>query len=282
MNHDRQLPMDGAHASGWLWLLAVGAWIGLLLYRAAAARLTCRGDRWPRIRSSCAAAGATSLAAGAVLPYATPSHSFVVAVAQHLLMVMVAPAFLAGAAPVTLALRACAPRHRRRLLRVVRSRYAGLMTGAPLVLLLDVGGLYAFYLTPLYGWAHHRPAAALMLHLHMVIAGYLISSYLVGIDPMPHRDRVSGRLMVLLAASAAHDVLAKLMVAHALPTGVGDVRAGAELMYYGGTAVEFGLALSLLSQWYRAGSRDLDRRRRRAAESAIAAGQPTAPVNAGG
>ena len=145
------------------------------------------------------------------------------------------------------------------------SRPLRLVTSAPVVLLLDLGGLYAYYLTPVFGWTHLHPAAHLLVHVHMVAAGYLLSGYLIGGDPLPHRGTARVRLLVLLVAFAAHDVLAKLMYAHALPAvaTAEEARSAAVLLYYGGDAVELGVAVALLAQWYAASGRDLARQRRR-------------------
>lgn len=56
----------------------------------------------------------------------------------------------------------------------------------------------------------------------------------------------------MIVAGAAHDTLSKLMYAHDLPAGggpLGDRHTGAELMYYGGTAIDLALTTVLMVQW---------------------------------
>ena len=68
--------------------------------------------------------------------------------------------------------------------------------------------------------------------------------------------------------AAGHDILAKLMYAWMLPAGGGPAagrQLGAELMYYGGTAIDVALAVILMTQWYLAAGRALARTRRRSA-----------------
>jgi hypothetical protein len=130
------------------------------------------------------------------------------------------------------------------------------------VLALDVGGMYAFYLTPLYAAAHRHPVLDAVLQVHMFLAGCLLSWYLVGSDPMPSRPSVRTRLLVLLLAAGSHDLLAKLLYAQGLPRHGGteqQLQAGAQIMFYGGDLVEVALAVALLSNWYSRTGRRLAR-----------------------
>jgi putative membrane protein len=140
-----------------------------------------------------------------------------------------------------------------------------------MVLLFDLGGLYAYYLSPLFAVADRHPWLHLAVHLHMFLAGCLLSWYVVGLDPMPSRRSTRTALLVLVIAAGGHDVLAKLMYAHTLPEGSGPssaVEAGAQLMLYGGDAVEIALAVAVMLAWYRRTGRELDRQQRRAARPA--------------
>jgi putative membrane protein len=250
---------SGVWASA-LVVLAVGA-----LYAAGVLRLRTRGDRWPVARSAAAAGGIAAMGA-ALLPPLGDRPEFVAHVVGHLLLAMVAPLLLALAAPVTLALRALPTTGRRRLLAVLHSRPARALTWAPVVAVLELGGMYAFYLTDLFALAHAHPALMALVHLHMVLAGLLVGVVLVGRDPLPHRPGIVGCLLFLLAVAAGHDVLAKLMYARLLPTGAGgpdELRLGAQVMYYGGSAVEIALAVALMAGWYARGGRELRRARAR-------------------
>lgn len=83
-------------------------------------------------------------------------------------------------------------------------------------------------------------------------------------DPIRHRPGFAVRAGTLLAAAAAHAVLAKSLWATG-PPGMAftsaDLHLASQLMYYGGDAVEIVLALLLASQWYRAQGRSLRTRR---------------------
>jgi putative membrane protein len=151
------------------------------------------------------------------------------------------------------------------LRRLLGSRWVGLVTTAPAVLVLEVGGMYALYLTPLYAAAHTRPGLNAVLHLHLFVAGCLFSWYLVGRDPMPAPASIRTRIAVLFLAAGSHDLLAKLLYAHQLPEHGGtaeQLRLGAQIMFYGGDAVEIALAVALLWDWYARTGRELARRTR--------------------
>lgn len=225
-----------------------------------------RGNRWPVSRSAAALGGFAALAAALMPPLSTSEH-FPTHVAQHLTLSMLAPLLLALSAPVTLALRTLPAAPRRLVLTGLHSRAARLLAAAPTVLALDVGGLYAYYLTGLFQATEEHRWLHLAVHAHLFGAGCLVSWYLVGGDPMPARPRVRSRLIVLLVAAASHDLLAKLMYAQSLPAGGGDpaqLRAGTQLMYYGGDAIGIALAVALLLPWYARTGRRLARARSKA------------------
>jgi len=247
------------------WLPLVVVLVGAAAYIAAAAGLRRRGDRWAPVRTTWAAVGLGMLAA-ALLPVPVSGPAFPLQVVRHLLMAMAAPAALALSAPLTLATRALRAPPRRYLLAVVHSRVVGALAWAPVVLVLEIGGMYLYYLTPLYGIAEHVGWLHCLVHVHMFLAGCLLSWFLIGRDPLPTRPRTHTRLVVLFVAAGCHDLMAKLMYAHLLPTGAGSaasIELGAQIMFYGGDVVELLLATAVLLDWYRRGTRALAREERR-------------------
>jgi putative membrane protein len=233
------------------------------IYGWAVLRMIRRGDRWPLARSLSALAGWAVLAASVLPPLA---DDFRLHIVQHLMLAMLAPLLLALSAPVTLALRTLPRRGRRVLLSLLHSRFARVVMLGPVVVALDAGGMYAYYLTPLFALAEQHPWLHLLVHGHMFVAGCLLSWYLVGRDPLPGRRSTRARAVMLLLAAAGHDVLAKLMYAHVLPAEAGpatQVRDGAQLLYYGGDAIELLLAIALFLAWYAETGRALRREQRR-------------------
>lgn len=272
--------MDGMETVGGLgppWVQLVLPAVALTAYGYGVLRLAVRGDRWPLARTGWYGAGVLALLIAVRQP-PLGIGDFSSHVLQHLLLAMLAPLCLALAAPVTLALRTLRPAGRRLVLALLHSRVARLATLAPVVLALDVGGMYLYYLTPLFSQAHEHEWLHVLVHAHMFGAGCLLSWYVVGRDPMPARPSTRRRLVVLFVAAASHDLLAKLMYAHALPADGGSaesVRAGAQLMFYGGDLIEVLLAVALMTQWYARGGRQLRHENRRAATAGYAAARRT-------
>ncbi|SDX59702.1 Cytochrome c oxidase assembly factor CtaG [Modestobacter sp. DSM 44400] len=255
-----------------------GAWLALLLPATAAALylagwgvLRRRRTAWPRTRLLAAAGGLTVAAAALSPPLVAGTGEFPWHVAQHLALVMLAPLLLACSAPVTLALRTLPRRPRRGLLRVLHSAPLRVLTAPAVVVPLELGSLAALYLTPLSGLLHASPLAHVLVHEHMVLTGCLVSWLLIGADPMPRRLSTPARAAVLVLLSAGHGVLAKLLYAHP-PAGLGaadEVRAGAELLYYGGDAIELVLAVAVMAEWYRRTGRRLRAEQRRALSAPV-------------
>ena len=211
--------------------------------------------------------GIGTAAVGAVVLSVGGPHDLRLHVAGHLLLGMAAPVLLVTAAPVTLALRALPRRRARALGRLLRSRPLAVLTHPAVAALLDVGGLWLLYWTDV-------PATVppLVVHVHMLMAGYLFAFALIGPDPAPHRPGFAVRAGVLVVAVAAHDVLAKLLYA-APPPGapVAQAEVAGLLMYYGAAPVHVALFVLLGREWLAGQRRARDRAQR----------QPSQPVGRG-
>jgi putative membrane protein len=259
-------------------LLAAAAVAAILLYAWGADRLRRRGDTWPWHRDAAFTVGAGALAYTFVA--ALPGGPFTAHMAQHLVTGMAAPLLLVLARPLTLAFRAMRPgRARRALSALVHSRPAAWLVFPPAAALLDVGGLWLLYRTPLFAAAQHQPTAHTLLQLHVLAAGVLFTFAVCQLDPVRRRWNLAWRGATLLAAGAAHAVLAKTLYTAPPPgtaVATADLQAGAQLMYYGGDLVELALAAVIALQWYTATGRARVRRHRRAAllEAPVAAPRP--------
>jgi putative membrane protein len=240
-------------------LAAVGYFVGLT-------RLHRRGISWPPGRTLALVLACCCVAVGVLPPVADHDEQFPVHVTQHLLLGLTAPALLALSAPATLALWALSLRPRKRLLGVLHSRAVAVLMTIPVAVVLNIGGLYALYLTGLYARTRDNELLHAAVHLHMFIAGCLLSWVIIGRDPIRHRPGFAIRLVALIITGAAHDALAKIMYARDLPIGggpVADRHAGAMLMYYGGTVIQLAIAVVLMTQWWRATGREIARDQRR-------------------
>jgi putative membrane protein len=226
-------------------------------YLSGARRLRRRGDAWPWPRDCAVTAGAALLAWGLSGPL--PGGPFTGHALRHVCVGMAGPVLLVVARPLTLALRLLPPGGvRRGLLRAAHSPPAAWLLLPPVAAVVDVGGLWALYRTGLTAAAHHRPWLDGALHLHMAAAGVLFSSAICQLDPVRRRRSTALRATTLLVAGTAHAVLAKTLYATGPPGtafAAADLRAGAQVMYYGGDAVEVALALVLAVGWYTAAGR---------------------------
>lgn len=273
----------GAHAGA-------GAAVGVLLpvvlvlapayaYLAAVRTRRLAGRGWPGLRTASFVIGLATAAAAVSPPLQAAGHADVRAhMVQHLLLGMFAPLALVLAAPGTLLVGALPVGTRGRVRAVLRSRALHGVAHPATAAVLDVGGLYLLYLTPLYALTRDSPLAHHLVTLHVLLAGYLFSWSIAGPDPAPGRPGTAVRVAALIAAGAAHGHLAKLLHARAdefaagLATRPDELRAAAQLMYYGGDVAELALAAALFAAWYRRRAR-----LRPACGSACAAPPPPRP-----
>ena len=246
-------------------IFAVPFVLALILYLSGVVIQIQCARPWPWHRTVTWVLGVVAAASGFVGPLAEAAHDdFVAHMGAHLLVGMVAPLLLVAAAPMTLALRTLHVTRGRRLSRLLTGRPARFVTSPVVAGVLNVGGVWLLYSTPLFQAMQADVLVHLVVMTHFLVAGYLFTVAIVPIDPAPHRARYVTRMVVLVVVLAAHSILAKTIYAHP-PDGVDieSARAGAMLMYYGGDLVDLVLVTVLCAQWYR----DTGRRLRRAVDS---------------
>lgn len=248
----------GTEAAGWL-LVALLVLVPSIAYLGAARARRSAGRDWPGWRAASLIIG-LGLAGVAVSPalHALSQHDPRGHVIQHLLLGMFAPLALVLAAPVTLLLGSLPVARRGMARNLLRSRALHGLSHPATAAVLDMGGLYLMYLTPLYIFTTTNTLAHHLVNLHFLLAGYLFTWSIVGPDPAPRRPTITIRALVLIAAGAAHAYLAKVLYVRAseLSGGsfdLGQAQAAAQLMYYGGDLAELALAVALFATWYRAG-----------------------------
>jgi putative membrane protein len=227
----------------------------LLLYQAATLSPRHKAP-WPWWRSFLWTAGLIIAGVGVIGPVADRAHGDLRwHMAAHLCVGMIAPVLLVTAAPVTLALRALPRDTARGVARLLAARPVWLIAHPITAAILDVGGLWLLYRTSLYTAMHEHAWIGVLVHLHLLLAGYLFTAAIIGIDPIRHRPGWSTRVAVLVLAMAAHAILAKSLYAHP-PTGIDATHAhlASRLMYYGGDGVELVIAAVFCWQWYRRGT----------------------------
>ncbi|HLS25987.1 MAG TPA: cytochrome c oxidase assembly protein [Beutenbergiaceae bacterium] len=159
----------------------------------------------------------TGLAALAISPVlgegAHHDHRF--HMAQHLALGMYAPLALVLAAPMTLVLGSLPRRAQLGLTGLLRRRPVQVLTHPASAAVLNIGGMFLLYLTPLYGLSMKYAGAHWLMLAHFLLAGWLYTWAIAGPDPAPGRPRMRTRLSVLIIAAGAHAFLAKLLYANA-------------------------------------------------------------------
>jgi putative copper resistance protein D len=193
----------------WLWIAVALA--AAYLYLRAARLLKRRGDKWPWPRGLM---WLTGLAALVFFTSGGPSVYgrvlFSAHMLDHMALTMIVPVFLVLGAPVTLALRALAPRHdgtrgpREWIMILVHSRPASVLTHPLFVAANFAGSIVLFYYSDAFGFALREHAGHELMTVHFVITGYLFVLSMVGTDPVPRRAPYPLRLLLLLATMAFH------------------------------------------------------------------------------
>ncbi len=263
-----------SHLSGSAGMAWLGIWLLLsalvALYWAGVSQLRRRGRSWSAWRTAGFLFGIGWIVFSVSPPLTHWAHQDLRGhMVQHLLIGMLAPIAIVLAAPLTLALRTLPARTARRLGSLLRHPILRFMSHPFTSGVLNIGGMYLLYATPLYAMALSHAAIHHLVHFHFFAAGYLFCWAIAGPDAVPRRPGMRVRLTVLFLAMASHAILGKLMYAHHWPQGTHhsaeEIEAAAQLMYYGGDFAEVLLAIALFAAWYRAGSRRL---RARAAQAA--------------
>ncbi|MGI2327995.1 cytochrome c oxidase assembly protein [Planococcus sp. YIM B11945] len=228
--------------------------LAIFLYIGAVFFSNKRHSPWPVQRTVLWVLGVFCAGIALVGPVANAAHgNFVYHTIGHLLLGMLAPLLLVLAAPVSLLLRTLPVYQARQLTRILRSGPVRLLSHPITAALLNIGGLYILYRTPLYMSMQHHMWLHVLVHLHVFLAGFLFTASIIYIDPVAHRLSFLYRSAVLIAALAAHGILSKSLYAFP-PAGIAknEAELGGMLMYYGGDLVDVVLIAILCYQWYKA------------------------------
>ncbi|HYG06534.1 MAG TPA: cytochrome c oxidase assembly protein [Stenotrophomonas sp.] len=242
---------EGASLGLWaVWLLVVAV---IALYAMAA----CQRPGWRRWQCASFIGGGALLLLGFSAPVVSWAHADLRGhMAQHLLLGMFAPLLLVLGAPVTLLLASVPPRAGRAIVRLLHSSPARVLTHPFSALVLNIGGMFVLYATPLFVASTQSPWLHALVHYHFVAAGYLFAWAIAGPDPAPARPSLWLRGWVLFIGIGLHGTLAKWMYVHGWPQGTGrplqEVQAAAQWMYYGGDIAEMLLIAAFAATWYHA------------------------------
>ncbi len=236
-----------------------------------------RGDRWETSRSLAFSVGLVVVASTTLSGLAAYDEALVsVHMVQHMLLLMVAPVFLALGAPITLALRTLRPRPRAALLAVLHSRIARIVSFPLVGFALFTLSSYALYFT---GWFEATLRNGLVheaTHLHFVAVGCLFLWPLVGADPVPGRIAYPLRALLMFATLPLHAILGLTVMgsrqviaadfyAQNAPgiDHLADQAVAGAVLWAAGDLVALLMLGALLRQWMRASEREAQREDRR-------------------
>lgn len=254
------------------------------LYLLGVQSLRRRGDRWPVGRTvAFVGVGMGSFfyaTSSGLAAYDTTLVS--VHMVQHMVLSMLVPLALALGAPVTLALRTLPATPRRWLLAVLHSRFARVLTFAPLVFALYVISPWALYFTGWYDATLASPWLHELMHVHLVTVGALFFWPLVGIDPVPGRVGYPARMLMVVLTLPFHAFLGVTIMGQDtligaehylalrrdpayswLPDAMADQHLAGGILWGSGDLVALAFFGVLFAQWVRASMKEAKREDRR-------------------
>ncbi len=243
----------------------------ILLYVWGARALNARGRQWPRLRTVSFFAGVAVvfIATGSGLA-AYDDSVFTLHVVQHLMLMNLAPIFIALSAPVTLLLQASNRTVQTKAIKFLHSKVIALLTFPVFAWLLNYSTMYIYFLTPIYQLSIEHPLFHDYTHLHFLIAGLIFWTTLIGIDPIRWKMHYGAKLAYLFAGIpfgtflgiALTSVRTSISPAHT----VADIHAGGAVLWVFGEVFTVGAIAIIFFQWARheeriaiRADRDLDR-----------------------
>jgi putative copper resistance protein D len=190
-----------------------------------------------------------------------------------MLLSWVAPIFRPPAAPVTRALRPRPPPPRRRLLAVLHSRVAKVLSFPLVSYGLFVASPFALYFSGLYrltlehAWLHE------LVHAHFVIVGCLFFWPLIGADPVPGKVAYPLRALLMFLSTPFHTVLGLTVMQSVDLLGgdwypalglawsdpFDDQKVAGGILWAGGEFVAVTMLAALVAQWMRESDREARR-----------------------
>jgi putative membrane protein len=244
-------------------IFALADWIPLLLtltvgiiYSFGHIRLLQKHIRWNAWRTLSFLAGILMLGMALYPDFMLWAHHDIRGhMMQHILVGMLGPTFLVLGAPLTLGFKTLPKATSRKITSVLKSNIFYVVSHPLTALMLNIGGMFVLYLTPLYVESLSSPYLHHLIHLHFLLAGYLFAWSIIGPDPAPRRPDFQYRMIIMFFAIAAHAFLSKYMYANLLPLNSPfsneQIQEAAKLMYYWGDFSELILLFGLCYLWYK-------------------------------
>jgi putative copper resistance protein D len=250
-------------------LVALVAWYldGVLKVRA-------KGREWSNARVAAFVGGAFAIEyalGGPVSVYVM--HYFTAHIAQHLLLMIVAPGLLALSAPVTLAIQTSKIGVRRLIDRFLHSRFLQFVTFPLVVFILYYGVMWWFFTSTAIGYAMAHMWLMDILNILFFSGGVLFWWPIIGKDSIIHwRLGFGGRILSLAIGIPFETFLGITITSNKVSLApsiysLGNWHAGGQVLWGGGEAMTtIGMAI-VIGSWI--ASEDRAHRRMNASSEAF-------------
>lgn len=254
-------------------LVAAGAYLG------AARRLSRRpagtpSRRWPARHSAAFILGLVSIwvAVGSGLA-AYDRTNVTLHLAQHVLLMMVAPPLLALGRPLALAAQASRRPVQIGITRFMRSRGLWVLTHPVPAGLLYFGAMWAMLVDRgVYDYLIGHEAVHDASHVALIVVGLLYWSPLVAPDASRHRLSPAGRMVLLLLSMPAEALPGEWLRFQSTPidpiNNLADTRTGGEVFLIAATAACSLWLIAVAVQWFAFALREERRELKRSTEAA--------------
>jgi putative copper resistance protein D len=180
---------------------------------------------------------------------------FVVHVAQHLLLMMVAPPLLALGAPITLAIQAARRPLQGRIVRFLHRPFVRVLTLPVVAAVLYYGSMYVVFLTSFYPFSLRHPVVHNLSHAVMFLLGCLFWWPMIAVDQLPNRPSFQVRIIAMFVGMPIEVFLGVVLLnfGHAIAPQhtLSDTQAGGALFWGASMLITFAAALVMLAQWMR-------------------------------
>jgi putative copper resistance protein D len=184
----------------WTSIVAVVVQVAALVwYLRGTRRLGAMGRRWSPLRTASFVVGilVTAYAVEGGIAY-YQQRTFTTHVIQLLLLIDVAPPLLAMGAPLNLGLQSSSRRVSRALFDMLHSRTMRALLSPLAVLVLSIGTVYVYFLTPLYRISEEHPVFLAYVHLQFFLVGCALWWLIVGRDALARRLGIGMRFVLVL------------------------------------------------------------------------------------
>jgi cytochrome c oxidase assembly factor CtaG len=192
--------LEFAWQTQWTSFVAVAVQVAALVwYLRSTRRLGALGRRWSPLRTASFVVGVlvTAYAVEGGIAY-YQQRTLTTHVIQLLLLIDLAPPLLAMGAPLNLALQSSSRRVSGVLFDLLHSRTMRALLSPLAVLVLSIGTMYVYFLTPLYRISEEHPVFLAYVHLQFFLVGCALWWLIVGRDALARHLGIGVRFVLVL------------------------------------------------------------------------------------